>query len=460
MTKHSNSGTRDVNTLLHPYTNLAALDEASHLTPLILERGEGVYVKDELGKPYIEGMAGLWCTSLGYGNEEMIDAASAQMRDLSFSHLFGAKSHHGAIELGEKLKQLSPAPASKIFFTSSGSEANDTQIKLAWYYNNARGLEKKKKIISRQKAYHGVTLASASLTGLPANHADFDLPLAGIIHTDCPHHYRFAQEGESEEEFAARLAQNLEELIEREDPDTIAAFIAEPIMGAGGVILPPKTYFEKIQTVLKNHDIHFIVDEVICGFGRTGQYFGSNSFNISPDTISMAKGLTSAYAPLGAITVSEPFYQAFLDQSRKIGTFGHGFTYSGHPLSVALALKALEIYERDNIVGHVQDVSPYFMERLTRLQDHPLIGESRGMGLIGGLEIISNKQTKRPYEPNLMVGAKCVAYAQEMGLIVRNLGDTIALCPPLIISSQELAELFDILEKALDKTASWVKTAT
>jgi 4-aminobutyrate--pyruvate transaminase len=339
----SNYEMRDVDVLLHPATNLAAHRKTG---PLVIERGEGVYVYDSNGKQYIEGLAGLWCTALGYGNQELIEAAREQMSKLSFSHLFGGKSHEPAIELAEKLKELSPAPASKVFFTASGSEANDTQIKLTWYYNNARGKPKKKKIIGRMRGYHGVTIAAASLTGLPIFHADFDLPMARVVHADCPHHYRYAEPGETEEEFATRLAQNLDDLIQREDPETVAAFIAEPIQGAGGVIVPPRTYFEKVQEVLDRYDIRLIVDEVICGFGRTGNWFGSQTYNIKPESISFAKAITSAYVPLGGVTVSEPVYQGLVSESEKLGMFAHGFTYSGHPLACAVAVKTLEIYER------------------------------------------------------------------------------------------------------------------
>ena len=247
MTPLSNLAVRDVETLVHPYTNLATLRESG---PLVLERGKGIFVYDSNGKAYIEGMSGLWCTALGYGNEELAEAAAAQMRKLSFAHLFSGKSHDPAIELAERLKEIAPVPTSKVFFCNSGSEANDTQVKLVWYMNNALGRPQKKKIISRLKAYHGVTIASASLTGLPANQRDFDLPIAGILHAGCPHHYRFAQAGESEEEFATRLAAELAQMIEQEGPDTVAAFIAEPVMGAGGVLVPPRSYFEKIMAGL------------------------------------------------------------------------------------------------------------------------------------------------------------------------------------------------------------------
>src|SRR5258708_7798183 len=348
MATRRNLAVRDLETLVHPYTSLATLRQTG---PLIIERGEGVFVCDSEGKAYIEGMAGLWCTALGYGNEELVEAAATQMRKLPFSHLFGAKSHDPAIELAERLKEIVPVPTSKVFFCSSGSEAKDTQVKLVWYMNNAFGRPRKKKIISRLRAYHGVTVASASLTGLPNNHLDFDLPIAGILHTACPYHYRVAHEGESEDEFALRLASELEELIRREDPDTVAAFIAEPVMGAGGVIVPPQAYFREVTKVCRKYDVYMISDEVICGFGRLGTMFGCAALGFEPDSITVAKALTSAYVPMAAVTVPEPMYQAMLDESRKIGTFGHGFTYSGHPVAAAVALKALEIYARDRLGG-------------------------------------------------------------------------------------------------------------
>ena len=451
----TNAQTRDIETLIHPYTNLDAHRSDG---PVILESGKGIHVRDSNGKQYIEGMAGLWCTSLGYGNEELIEAAREQLSRLSFTHLFGGKSHDTAIALAEKLKEMSPAPASKILFTSSGSEANDTQIKLAWYYNNARGLPRKKKIISRQRAYHGVTIATASLTGLPANHTDFDLPIDGILHTACPHFYRYAQPDESEEEFSTRLANELDELIQKEDPGTIAAFIAEPVMGAGGVIVPPQGYFAKVQGVLDTYDIRFIVDEVICGFGRTGNMFGSQTYDLKPDTISLAKAVTSAYAPLGALTVSEDVYQAMLDESRKIGTFGHGYTYTGHPLSAAIALKTLEIYERDDIVKHVRSVAPIFQSRLEALSEHPLVGNARGVGLIGAVELVADKATKKQFDIKQGAAAYAARMCEEEGLISRAIfGDALALCPPLIITKDQINEMFDMFGRALDRAYDHLK---
>jgi len=451
----SNLAVRDLETLVHPYTNLAALRETG---PLIIERGQGVFVYDTEGKAYLEGMAGLWCTALGYGNEELIEAAAAQMRKLSFGHLFTAKSHDPAIELAERLKEIAPVPTSKVFFCSSGSEANDTQVKLVWYMNNALGRPRKKKIISRQKAYHGVTVAAASLTGLPNNHLDFDLPIAGILHTACPHHYRFAHAGESEEEFARRLAGELEELIRREDPDTVAAFIAEPVMGAGGVIVPPKGYFERIMKVCAKYDLLMISDEVICGFGRLGTMFGCTTVGFEPHSISVAKALTSAYVPMAALTVPETTYQAMLDESRKIGAFAHGFTYSGHPVAAAVALKALDIYARERIAEQAARKAPQFQARLAALGKHPLVGDARGLGLVGGVELVADKKTKRSFDAKAGVGPRAVRYAEEEGLIVRFLlGDVVSICPPLIIAPAEIDELFDRLGRALDRTLAWAK---
>ena len=450
----TNLQTRDVETLIHPYTNL---DAHRTVGPLVLERAKGIHVYDVDGKPYIEGMAGLWCAALGYGNEELVDAAASQMRKLSFTHLFSGRSHDPAIELAEKLKEIAPIPVSKVFFGCSGSDANDTQMKLVWYYNNALGRPKKKKIISRLKGYHGVTVASASLTGLPNNHIDFDLPIAGVMHASCPHHYRFGLDGESEEEFATRLADELEEMIQREGPDTVAAFIAEPVMGAGGVIVPPATYFPKIQAVLDRHDVLLIDDEVICGFGRLGTPFGCTTMEMKPDTMSLAKAITSSYQPLSAVLVPEKIYDAMLAESRKIGTFGHGNTYAGHPVAAAVAIKTLEIYERDDIFGHVRRLIPGFRKRLHALADHPLVGEARGVGLVGGLELVADKATRRAFLPKQGVAPKTVVFGQEEGVIVRAIGDTLAICPPLIIKADEVNEMFDRIVRALDKAEAWVR---
>jgi 4-aminobutyrate---pyruvate transaminase len=448
----SNLAVRDIETLIHPYTNL---DQFRQTGPLVIERGQGVHVYDSEGKSYIEGMSGLWCTALGYGNEELVEAAAAQMRKLSFGHLFGAKSHDPAIELAERLKEIAPVPISKVFFCNSGSEANDTQVKLVWYMNNALGRPRKKKVISRQKAYHGVTIASASLTGLPGNQIDFDLPIANIIHTGCPHHYRFAHDGESEEDFSARLARELEELIIAQDPETVAAFIAEPVMGAGGVIVPPAGYFPAIAAVCAKYDLYLICDEVITGFGRLGKMFGCDVVGYAPHAISIAKALSSAYVPIAGVMVPEMMYEAMLIESRKIGTFGHGFTYSGHPVAAAVALKTLDILQRDRIVDAAAAKAPQFEARLRALGEHPLVGEARSIGLIGAIELVANKATKRGFDPKLGVPSRCAQFAQEVGLIVRGLADSVAVCPPLVITPAEIDVMFDRFATALNRTLDW-----
>ena len=450
----SNAQTRDVESILHPYTNLVKFRETG---PMIISHGQGVRVYDESGKDYIEAMAGLWCTALGWGDGELADVAAEQMKKLAFGHLFGGKSHEPAIALAEKLKEVACFPVGKVFFANSGSEANDTQVKLYWYAANARGQTKKKKIISRTKAYHGVTLASASLTGLANNHRSFDLPFDFARFADCPHYYRNAEPGEGEMQFSARMAANLKALIEKEGPDTIAAMIVEPVMGAGGVILPPDGYFDAITQVLTRHGIPLIADEVITGFGRTGNWFGAGTYGFEPDSMSIAKAMSSAYLPISAVLLSPELADIVEQESGKIGTFGHGFTYSGHPVSSAVALRTIEIYQRRDVVGHVRHVAPLFQKRLAALADHPLVGEASGIGLIGAIELVADKATKTNFDPAKQAGATLTGFAQEEGLIVRALlGDRVALCPPLVITEAEIGELFDRLERALAKALDWV----
>jgi 4-aminobutyrate--pyruvate transaminase len=450
----SNMAVRDIETMIHPYTHLAKHRETG---PLIIDHGKGVFLYDHQGNRYFEGLAGLWCTALGYGNEELVDAAARQMRKLSFTHVFGGKSHDLAIELAEKLKEIAPCEVSKVLFCSSGPEANDMQMKLTWYGNNARGRHAKKKFISRVKGYHGVTIAAGSLTGLPTVHTDFDLPIKTVMHVSCPHYYRYGEAGETEEQFTDRMVKEVEDLIQREGPETIAGFIAEPIMGSGGVIIPPKGYFEKLGKVFARHEVRFISDEVICGFGRTGNWFGAQSTGFKPTSISVAKALTSAYFPLGAITIEEDLYQAMLEESKKVGTFGHGYTYTAHPVGCAVALKAIEIYERDRIVDHVRKMAQVFAKRLKKLEGHALGGEARAMGLIGAIEMVADKRSKQSFDAKKAVGANCVAFLQELGVICRAMGDSLTFSPPLIISEDEINEMFDLVEKGLDRTEAWVR---
>ena len=445
---------KDLQHLLHPTTNLK-LHHAHG--PTVHERAEGVYLWDNHGKQYLEGMAGLWCTALGYGNEELAEVAAQQMKKLSYSQLFAGRTNEPSILLAEKLKELAPFDAGRVFFGLSGSDANDTQIKLMWYYNNARGLPHKKKIISRKRAYHGVTVASGSLTGLPHFHQAFDLPIAGVLHTDCPHYYSEGLSGETEQQFVDRLVNNLEDLIVKEGADTIAAFIAEPILGAGGVIVPPPGYYQKIQSLLAKYDICFIDDEVICGFGRTGQTFGCETMGFTPTTMSVAKAVSSAYLPLSAVLLPEEMYAAFTEQSEKLGVFGHGFTYSGHPVCAAVALRNLEIMQERDLFAHAAAVGQVFQERLAGFADHPLVGEVRGAGLIGAAELVKEKEPRTPFAASEGVGAFCSAACQEAGLIVRNMGDSMAFCPPLVITEDQIHELFDKFSIGLDKTNTWVR---
>jgi len=439
---------RDIAYYLHPYTNLSVHEKEG---PLIITRGEGVYVYDDGGKRYIEGLGGLWCASLGFSEERLVEAALRQMRKLPFYHTFGAKSSEPGIELAERLLAMAPVPMSKVFFANSGSESNDTAVKLIWYYHNAIGKPEKKKIIARLRGYHGVTVAAASLTGLPNNHRDFDLPIARILHTDCPHHYRYGKPGESEEDFATRLAESLEALILKEGPETVAGFFAEPVMGGGGVIPPPKTYFEKVQKVLKKYDVLFVADEVICGFGRTGNMFATQTYSLQPDMITIAKQLSAAYMPIAGLMINEKIYRALVSESEKIGIFAHGFTYGGHPVPAAVALETLKIYEERQTVSHVQRVAPHFQRRLRELGQHPLVGEARGVGLMGGLELVKNKSTREPFAPSDGVGPYAAKLALENGVITRGMIDTLGFSPPLIITEREIDELFDAVKRALDQ---------
>jgi len=451
----TNAQMRDVQSVLHPYTNLVKLRETG---PLVLDHGKGVHVYDDTGKEYIDAMAGLWSTALGWGEDVLADVAAAQMKKLGFGHLFTGKSHEPGIALAEKLKEIAPFPVGKVFFANSGSEANDTQIKLFWYANNARGKTEKKKIISRQKAYHGVTMVAASLTGLPANHRSWDLPLPFVVYAECPHYYRKGLDGETEEQFTARMAGDLQMLIEKEGPETIAAMIAEPLQGAGGVILPPKGYFREVSRVLKKYGIPLISDEVITGFGRTGNWFGCQTYDFQPVSMTVAKALSNAYLPISAVMLSPEMCDIIEEESGKIGTFGHGFTYTGHPVCAAVALKAIELYQERNIVDHVRKVAPHFQKRIAKLGEHPLVGETTGVGLVGGIELVANKKTKQNFDPTKLVAATVFNLAQEEGVISRPLlSDRLAFCPPLIINDAEIDELFDRFERGLNRGLDWVK---
>lgn len=441
--------------MLAPFT---AGWQVTDLEPLVIEKSEGCYIYDTKGAKYLDALAGLWSTSLGGNEPKLIAAATKQLNILPFYHSFWNRTTKPSLDLAKELIDTFTArKMGKAFFVNSGSEANDTQVKLVWYYNNALGKPDKKKFIARSKAYHGSTLISASLTGLPALHQQFDLPAPFVLHTDCPHYWRYHLPGETEEDFSTRLAKNLEDLILKEGPDTIAAFIAEPVMGAGGVIPPPATYFDKIQAVVKKYDILFIADEVVCAFGRLGEMFGCDKYNIKPDLVTLAKALSSAYAPIGAILVSPEISEVISSQSNKLGSFSHGFTYSGHPVSCAVAIETLRIYKEINIVERVKKLVPKFQDGLRAYADSPIVGEIRGVGLVLACEFTDNKSPNDQFPAEWGVGAYFGAQCQKHGMLVRIAGDTIMLCPHLIVTEEELDELISIFGKALKETEEYVK---
>ena len=442
-----------MSSIIYPVTNLAAVEQ------LNIVSGKGVYVYDDAGNQYLEGLSGLWCSALGYGNEELIAAINSQLKTLSYSHLFGGRTHPVVMELADKLAAMLPVPDARIFFSNSGSEANDSHIKMLRYYSNAIGKPQKKKIIALDRGYHGVTVASASLTGLPVMHSHFDLPVEalGILRADCPHYFRGKVGDESEDEFVSRLLQSLEKLIFEEGAETIAAFIAEPLMGAGGVIVPPKGYLPKVQALLKEHDIFLWADEVICGFGRTGNDFGSTTMGINPDLMSLAKQLSSAYVPISAAVVPGEMYESMAQQSANVGMFGHGYTYTGHPVACAAALKALEIYERDDLFARASKMGAHMQSRLQEYAGHELVGEVRGKGLIGAIELVANKETGQAFSDG-QVGAFAQRACQDAGLLLRVVsGSCVAFCPPLIIEENQIDEMVEKFGTALAATLEYAK---
>ena len=454
MTDQPNSPeARDIAYHLHGYTDARKHDKTG---PVVIAKGDGVYVEDIHGNRYIEAMAGLWSVALGFSEPRLVAAATKQMSTLPFYHSFTHKSHGPVIDLAEKLVTMAPVPMSKVFFTNSGSEANDTAMKLIWYRSNSLGQPQRKKIISRMRGYHGVTIASASLTGLPNNHRSFDLPIANVLHTSSPHHYKEAKPGESEEDFATRLAEDLEALIQREGPDTIAAFFGEPVMGAGGVVVPPRTYWQKIQAVLQKHDILLVADEVICGFGRTGNMFGSTTFGMKPDMIVLSKQISSSYLPISALLMNEKMFGPIADESNRIGTLGHGFTAGGHPVAAAVALETIKIIEERGLVAHAAEVGQRLQSGLRAFKDHPLVGEVRGVGLIAAVELVTDKATKKALDPVGKLGMTVNGLMQKNGVISRAMGDALAFCPPLITSAAEIDVILGALGKSLDEAAKTV----
>ena len=438
---------RDLRSMLHGFSHLGSLREGG---PVVIARGHGIYVEDVHGKRYLEGNSGLWNTVVGFDHAGLIEAACAQIHKFPAYHAFFGRVSDTAVALAEKLLEIAPLPMSKVFFTNSGSEANDTVVKMLWIINRGLGKPERRKILTRRNGYHGVTGITASMTGKDYVGA-FGLPLDGFIYADCPHFWRYGEDGESEAEFTARCARNLEAQIEAEGPETIAGFFAEPVIGAGGVIPPPAGYFSAIQRVLRRYGIPMIADEVICGFGRTGRLWGCQTYDIAPDILVASKCLTAGYFPMAAILVSDDINDQLLAVAEEFEEFPHGFTTAGHPVGCAIALKAIEVIINEGVLDNVVEVSPYFQELLQALAIHPHIGEARGVGLMGALELVLDKTSKVSFPPDQPVSEQIANSALENGLICRPIGQAIVLAPPFIITRGQIDELFDKLETTLDQ---------
>lgn len=444
----------DRRSVFHPFTALGAHQRDG--APVVMTHAKGAVMTDSEGREYIDAMAGLWCVNVGYGRAEIADAMRDQALELSYCHAFSSMASDKPAMLADRLVNMAPVPMSKVFFGNSGSDANDTQAKIVWYYNNARGKPQKKKIIARQRGYHGVTVMSGGMTGLPGLHAGFDLPLPCIRHTTAPHRL-WQGHGLSDAEFVARLVDDLEQLIAKEGADTIGAMIMEPVMGAGGVIVPPQGYYAAIQEVLDRNDILLIADEVICGFGRLGSLFGTEAMGMKPDLITVAKGLTSAYFPLSACMVSQKVWDVLVAGGDKFGPFGHGYTYTSHPVGAAAALANLDLLEKENLVQQAGERGKHLHTRLAEaFGEHPLIGEIRGFGLIGAIELVADKDAPRAFDPALKVAPRVVAAARERGIISRALpaSDSLAFSPPFVISEAQIDEVVQGVRDAVDEVAA------
>ena len=447
-TRLSDAALRDQRSQFHPFT---AITDLMADGPTVMASGSGIRVRDVDGNEYLDGMAGLWCVNLGYGRKEISDAIARQSERLSFFHTCNGMTSDVVAECAEELLKRAPVPMSRVFFGASGSDANETQLKLVWYYNNLRGKPEKKKIISRWNSYHGSGVATASLTGLPGMHTLFDLPKGPILHVSAPYYYRNAPEGMSEREFSRKLAKELEDLIEREGGDTIAAFFAEAVMGAGGLIPPPEGYFEEITPILKKHDILLIADEVVSGFGRLGTYWGSQTYGYEPDLITSAKGVTSGYFPMSVCFISPKVWDVIEGAAGRAGLFGHGYTYSAHPVGAAAALAALKLIDDLKIVDNVADVGPYMQKGLKdRLGQHAHVGDIRGKGLMLGIELVQDRGTKEAFPMANRTGRQVLKAAASRGLITRALGDTLVFAPPLVINRAEVDELVDKFALAVE----------
>ncbi|MBO9643062.1 MAG: aminotransferase class III-fold pyridoxal phosphate-dependent enzyme [Pseudacidovorax sp.] len=441
----SRLGALDAAHSVHPHTNLRRhLDEG----PSIITKGEGIYVEDEQGRRYLEGAAGLWCAALGFGNARLGAVAAKVMTEIGYYHNFRSASTQAAAELSAKLAAFAPEGMGKVLLQCSGSEANDTALKLVWYHWAGQGQPQRRKIISRWGAYHGTGAITSCLTAKANFHTGFGLPFDGFLYTGMPYHYRHAQPDEDEQAFSTRLAAELETMILNEGPETIAAFWAEPVMGSGGAILPPAGYFDKIQAVLRKYDILLVADEVICGFARTGEMWGSQTYGMQPDLICSAKSLSAAMVPISAVLIGERVFAGMVAQTDKLGSFAHGYTYGGHPMACAVAHEVLTIYEEMDLVGHVKLLEPLFLQGLAGMAERPYVGDARGVGLIGAVEIVTDRAARTMADVALM--ARIDAATRARGLIVRLVGNRIALSPPQIITAPQVQEMFERLGLALD----------
>ena len=432
---------------LHPFTTHADLAQKG---ARVITSAKGVYLYDSEGKRLIDGMAGLWCVQVGYGREELAEAGYKALKELPYYNAFFQTTTPYVAELSEKLAEVTPKGIDRFFFANSGSEGNDSAVKAIRYFWNLEGKPNKKIFIARKKAYHGVTLAAASLSGISSMHPQADLPLPGFVHVECPDW--FAEGGDmTPEEYGLKTAKSLEDKILELGTENVAAFVAEPIQGAGGLIIPPRGYWEEIQRICRKYDILLHVDEVICGFGRTGKWFGSDTFGIEPDMINMAKGLSSGYQPIAALGFGERVGNTLFNSPQE---WSHGFTYSGHPVCAAVALANLDLIQREKLVEKAGgDTGAYFQKKLAELADHPLVGETRGVGLLGAIELVKDKATRTKFPGDMDVGSQCRNHCFREGLIMRAIGDTMVLSPPLVISNSEIDELFELARRCIDLTA-------
>ena len=453
-------GEMDRASVLHPFTQLKDFASGKLGDPTIVTGGQGIRIQDASGRSYIDAFAGLYCVNIGYGRGEVADAIARQAHQLAYYHTYAAHTNEDVAVLADRLVRMAPGRPSKVFFGLSGSDANETQAKLVWYYNNLLGRPKKKKIISRERGYHGCSVVAGSMTGMSFYHDHMDLPLPGILHTGIPHHYWGAEPGEGEEAFARRRAAELDALIVREGSDTVAAFIAEPVLGTGGLTPPPKGYWREIQQVLRRHDVLLIADEVICGFGRTGRDFGSQLYDMEPDLVTVAKGLTSGYMPLSAAIVGEKVYSVMEEGAERVGAFSHGYTYSGHPIAAAAANAVLDICEKEQLTDRANRVGAYFQRRLRQsFSSLDIVGEVRGVGLLAGVEFVADRERKQRFDPALKVGARISKAARDRGLIARAMphGDILGFAPPLVVSEAEIDEIVaiavDAAQQVMDELA-------